>query len=455
MVFRRLLGTALLTFSVSATGAVAAESNIMFIIDGSNSMWGQIDGVAKIATVQSVLRETVTDLPETVAPSLIIHGHRSSGNCQDIELVAPFGSGTRNEIVKALGEISPRGKTPIAASLKIASQTFAGFEDSSNSILLISDGGDNCSGDPCAVAGELSAGQAAVNIHVIGFNVSDRTRSELQCIAEKGKGGYYDARNAAEFEDAVAKVQIAAREPAQQPEPKPAPEPVISDVFADEFEGTSLAGVWQVDSPDPEKFIVEDGRLLLVADGRGGPFASENQSNVIRLSGVKLPETDWTATMIVDFRLQTAREVLSLSLLEAPDKHVTASLSAAGDRYYGWVLNLNLTMQAGSRQIRSEYPIASLECTLCGSDQRVQDFAASLQMPAELRLIKEGWTYRAQARLAGSDRPWTSTERITALSATGDLVISLDQYAPVEGESHAKIDRIRIEAAKPVEEATR
>ena len=58
--------------------------------------------------------------------------------------------------------------------------------------------------DPCAVAGELSSGDAGINVHVIGFNVSDRTRRQLQCIAEKGQGEYFDARNAEEFRDAVA-----------------------------------------------------------------------------------------------------------------------------------------------------------------------------------------------------------------------------------------------------------
>lgn len=433
--------------SVSVTGAVAAESNLMFILDGSNSMWGQIDGVAKIATAQTVLGETVANLPETVEPSLIIYGHRSKGSCRDIELVAPFGSGKRGDIREALDKISPRGKTPIADGLKTASQTFAGHEKENNSILLVSDGSDNCSGDPCAVANQLSSGDAKIRVHVIGFNVSDDTRKELQCIAEKGKGDYYDVGNAEQFKDAVAKVQVAARGPETKPEPKPAPEPVISDVFNDEFDGRSLGKVWQVDRPDPDKFIVDDGSLLLVEGGPGGGFAGEGGSNVIRLAGIDLPTGDWTITMVIDFNIQTAREVFSLGLFEGPDKYVAASLSAAGDRFYGWALNLNMTKQADSKQTKFEHPMAKLECAVCADDQRIRDFAASLKMPVELKLIKEGWTYHARARLSGSDDPWVSTKRVAALGAGGDLVISLDQYEPVEGESFAKVDRIKIEAA--------
>ncbi len=447
MYLERLFTSAFLAMSVSATGAVAANSNLMFILDGSNSMWGQIKGVAKIATAQSVLSETVANMHESMEPSLIIYGHRRKGSCKDIELVAPFGSGKTNDISKALGKISPRGKTPIAASLKSASETFTGLETNKNSILLISDGTENCSGDPCAVAGELSSGDAGINVHVIGFNVSDRTRRQLQCIAEKGQGEYFDARNAEEFRDAVAKVQIVARGPDQAPEPKPAPEPVISDLFSDEFDGNVLADVWQIVRPDPEKLIVDGGNLLLVEGGGGSAFGGSGQSNVVTLSGINLPEGDWTVTMIVDFNIQTAREILSLGLYESPDKYVMASLSAAGDRFYGWALNLNMTSKADAQEAKQEEPIASLECAVCTSEQRIHDFGASLKMPIEFKLIKEGWTYHAKARLSGSDGPWISTKRLTALGAGGDLVISLDQYEAVEGESFAKVDRIKIEAA--------
>ena len=447
MGLERLITSALLAMSVSASGAAAGDSNLMFILDGSNSMWGQIKGVAKISTARTVLSEAVTNLHETMEPSLIIYGHRNKGRCNDIQLVAPFGSGKTGDIARALRKISPRGKTPLAASLQTAAKTFEGFEKSKNSILLISDGTDNCSGNPCAVAGELSAGDAGISVHVIGFNVSNRTRKELQCIAKEGRGEYFDARNADQFRDAVAKVQIIARGPDQAPEPKPAPEPVISDLFSDDFDGQSLANVWQVVEPDPSKMAVDNGNLLLVEGGGGGSFIGSDRSNVVTLSGINLPDGDWTVTMIVDFNIQTAREILSFGLFESPDSYVMASLSAAGDKYYGWALNLNLVTKADARFARLEQPVAALECAVCTPEQRVLDFGASLRMPIEFKLIKEGWTYHAKARLSGSDDPWVTTERMNAQGASGDLIISLDQYEAVEGESFAKVDRIKIEAA--------
>jgi Ca-activated chloride channel family protein len=68
--------TLALAVTMFAAGPAVAETNILFILDGSNSMWGQIDGTAKIETAKSVLNDSLSDLGEGVVPGLMIYGHR-------------------------------------------------------------------------------------------------------------------------------------------------------------------------------------------------------------------------------------------------------------------------------------------------------------------------------------------------------------------------------------------
>ena len=103
------------------TGARAdPQANVMFVLDGSNSMWGQINGTAKISIAKDVMTDLITDWDESVPAGLMIYGHRRKGDCQDIETVALPGQADRQTLISKVQSIKPRGKTPITLSLLTA-----------------------------------------------------------------------------------------------------------------------------------------------------------------------------------------------------------------------------------------------------------------------------------------------------------------------------------------------
>ena len=76
---------------------VSAEStgaNILFILDGSGSMWGRLDNVEKIVIAKERMIELVQEL-EGVNMGLITYGHRRKGDCNDIEMMVPLEQGIR------------------------------------------------------------------------------------------------------------------------------------------------------------------------------------------------------------------------------------------------------------------------------------------------------------------------------------------------------------------------
>lgn len=92
------------------------------------------------------------------------------------------------------------GNTPIGLSLQKAAEDLpgpAGGAIGTRTILLISDGEDNCGTPrPCEVAERLGKDGVGLRIDTVGFQVKGRAREQLECIAEAGNGRYYDAPDA-------------------------------------------------------------------------------------------------------------------------------------------------------------------------------------------------------------------------------------------------------------------
>ena len=104
-----------------ATAAAAADRAII-ILDGSGSMWAQIDGKARIEIARETLNEVLGGLPDDLELGFMSYGHREKGDCSDIELMVAAGRRHRRRIIDAAAAISPKGKTPISEAVKQAAE---------------------------------------------------------------------------------------------------------------------------------------------------------------------------------------------------------------------------------------------------------------------------------------------------------------------------------------------
>lgn len=59
--------------------------------------------------------------------------------------------------------LTPRGTTPIANTLAAAGNDFPPCDNCRNIIILITDGIEECNGDPCAVSQDLQKGVLCLN----------------------------------------------------------------------------------------------------------------------------------------------------------------------------------------------------------------------------------------------------------------------------------------------------
>lgn len=234
MATMRNWAVALATCVMMAGTAAQAQTrdNVMVVFDGSNSMWGQIDGTAKITIAKDLMKTLLGDWTEDRQVGLMAYGHREKSSCQDIETLVSPGLASRDDILAQVQAISPRGRTPLTDAVERAA-TELSYTDRPATVVLISDGLESCDRDPCALAAALEQGGVAFTAHVVGFGLgSDQDTASLSCIAEETGGLYIQAGNAEELEAALSNVGTAVAtapkpEPVAEPEPAPEPEPEV------------------------------------------------------------------------------------------------------------------------------------------------------------------------------------------------------------------------------------
>jgi len=219
---KKIIRKGILVFSIilAVTGFSAAQAGtfpeVMFILDASGSMWGKAGDKTKIEVAKEVMASAVTALPKEVRVGLTAYGHRKKGDCKDVEILISAGSNDRQGLLKKVTSLSPKGKTPIAASIRMVAEKLK-TKENETTIVLVSDGIETCHDDPCGVVKALKQSGIKFIIHVVGFGVDAKATEQLKCIAAAGDGRYFGADNAAALasafdavkEDVAVKVEKA------------------------------------------------------------------------------------------------------------------------------------------------------------------------------------------------------------------------------------------------------
>ena len=204
---------------LSSTAAASGPARMVLVLDGSGSMWGQIDGQAKIAIAKTVMADLIDQIPDDFQTGLIVYGHRRKGDCDDIEMLIPVGPHDSAAMKTRVQAISPKGKTPLSEAVRQAAQALRYTEERAT-VLLVSDGLETCDVDPCALAAELAMGGVDFTVHVIGFDINQEDQVRLRCLADKTGGLFLAANSAGALRDALFATVAQIKEP---------PPPVVED----------------------------------------------------------------------------------------------------------------------------------------------------------------------------------------------------------------------------------
>lgn len=225
---KRLVSAAAVLLSLAAPGLAsdtAPNTRTILVLDGSGSMWGQIEGRAKISIAQDVVADLLKKMSESTELGLTVYGHRRKGDCADIETVVAPARGTSGQVLSAVNSIKPKGKTPMTDAVIAAAKALRHTEEPAT-VILVSDGIETCAPDPCAAARALEEAGVDFTAHVVGFDVSDAEAiKQMRCIASETGGSFRTAKDADELGRALNEVTSAR--PATEPKPKPEVTPKV------------------------------------------------------------------------------------------------------------------------------------------------------------------------------------------------------------------------------------
>jgi Ca-activated chloride channel family protein len=196
-----LFASCLLPTAYSFAQPQPTKTRILFVFDDSFSMFGDWQSGKKIDVAKKLLSEFLDSLTQKSAPDVEIalrcYGHQSPlwpgpRNCEDTKLEVPFGTipSSAPKMKKVINALVPTGTTPIAYSLGKCADDFptAATGKSRNIIILITDGIEECNGDPCAVSLELQKKGIFLKPFVIGIGMDLAFADAFRCV-----GKYYDA----------------------------------------------------------------------------------------------------------------------------------------------------------------------------------------------------------------------------------------------------------------------
>jgi len=209
----------LAAMALLAAPAAAQSDKVMLIVDSSRSMWGQIDGVNKVVHAREALDRFFKQQEGAFRLGLMAYGHQEKASCDDFAVLKEIGELESPAYASAVRNISPKGSTPIAAALDAAADVMA-QETGRKHIVLLSDGLDNCEGDPCARAGQLAQSVPQMTLHTIAFDKAAKETElrNLACVAEPSGGLFKFASNRDELDSALSDLAARITAPPQKPQ---------------------------------------------------------------------------------------------------------------------------------------------------------------------------------------------------------------------------------------------
>lgn len=173
-------------------------TRILFVFDASNSMNARYNNGTRIEAAKALFLNFMDSLEKVpnLEFALRMYGHQKPfppQDCDDFKLEVPFYKGNVAAIKKKVREVSPKGTTPIAHSLNASANDFPD-KPGINMIILITDGIEECGGDPCEASRKLQEKGVIFKPFIIGLGLTVEQAKAFECV-----GTYYDITNPTMF----------------------------------------------------------------------------------------------------------------------------------------------------------------------------------------------------------------------------------------------------------------
>lgn len=171
---------------------------ILFVFDASKSMIAKYENMTRMDGAKNLFYRFVDSLgkDKTMQFALRMYGHTVKyppGDCKDSKLVVPFAPNNLALIKQKVSEAKPTGITPIEHSLTEAANDFKDNK-TNNIVIIITDGIEECGGDPCKARQKLMEKGIVFKPFIIGIGLSPEQIKTFECV-----GTFYDYADESTF----------------------------------------------------------------------------------------------------------------------------------------------------------------------------------------------------------------------------------------------------------------
>ena len=179
---------------------------ILFVFDASKSMIAKHQNSTRMDGAKNLFYRFVDSLgkDKSMQFALRMYGHTVKyppGNCKDSKLIVPFGPNNLSLIKQKVSEAKPTGITPIEHSLTEAANDFKDNK-TNNIVIIITDGIEECGGDPCKARQKLMAKGIIFKPFIIGIGLSPEQIKTFECV-----GTFYDYDDQSTFKNIANIIQ--------------------------------------------------------------------------------------------------------------------------------------------------------------------------------------------------------------------------------------------------------
>ena len=167
-------------------------TRVLFVFDASKSMKTKIGNKTRIQGAKELFNQFIDSLSKqkNIEFALRMYGHTVKyppGDCKDSKLVVPFSKNNIALIKQKISEAKPTGITPIEHSITQSANDFPDA-NATNIIILMTDGIEECGGDPCKARHALLEKGIVFKPFIIGIGLSPEQIKTFECV-----GNFYDA----------------------------------------------------------------------------------------------------------------------------------------------------------------------------------------------------------------------------------------------------------------------
>lgn len=188
---------------VGSVAPAQAQLALELVVDGSGSMWGQLGGLPKTIVLREALKSLVDRMErQDVRLGLTTFGTLASSGCDNVETVLPLGPVAGADVLTAVGNLNPRGLSPVVEAVKRAGASMAS-EEGKRAVIVVADGGDGCAANPCDALRAWRGADGPL-VYVVGLAVNEPdAEQQLACLAEAGGGAYVNASTIRAIEETL------------------------------------------------------------------------------------------------------------------------------------------------------------------------------------------------------------------------------------------------------------